>query len=159
MQSMHIETIDDKIKHFLEKKFRYSKSFATMDCYKTAMNKFEEFLRVEHNLDINQMLLQFEKKTLEPIEILDRFYSFMSKYSKKNYSNRTISLYVIVAKEFLNSQNLHVYNEDVKQKFRLPKKSIVYEEGLTKEILVRLDRKSTRLNSSHSRASRMPSSA
>jgi len=135
---MQTQTVEDKIKHFLEKKFRYSKSFATMDCYKTALNKFEEFLRVEHNLDINQLLLQFEKKTLDPIEILDQFYSFMSKYCKKNYSNRTISLYVIVAKEFLNSQNLHIYNEDVKQKFRLPKKSIVYEEGLTKEILIRL---------------------
>lgn len=135
---MQTQTVEDKIKHFLEKKFRYSKSFATMDCYKTALNKFEEFLRVEHNLDINQLLLQFEKKSLDPIEILDQFYSFMSKYGKKTYSNRTISLYVIVAKEFLNSQNLHIYNEDVKQKFRLPKKSIVYEEGLTKEILIRL---------------------
>ena len=84
---MQTQTVEDKIKHFLEKKFRYSKSFATMDCYKTAMNKFEEFLRVEHNLDINQMLLQFEKKTLDPIEVLDRFYSFMSKYGKKNKIN------------------------------------------------------------------------
>ena len=127
MHSMQTQTVEGKVKHFLEKKFRYSKSFATMDCYKTVLNKFEEFLRTEHNLDINQLLIQFEKKTLEPIEILDNFYSFMSSYRKKVYSNRTVSLYVIVAKEFLNSQNLHIYNEDVKQKFRLPKKSVVYE--------------------------------
>lgn len=138
MHSMQTQTVEEKIKYFLEKKFRYSKSFATMDCYKTALNKFEEFLRVEYNLNINQMLLQFEKRTLEPIEILDRFYTFMSSYTKKRYSNRTISLYVIVAKEFLNSQNLHIYNEDLKQKFRLPKKITIFEEGLTKEILVRL---------------------
>jgi integrase len=138
IHSMQLQSIDDKIKYFLEKKFRYSKSFDTMDCYKTALNKFQEFLRVENNLDLNQMLIQFENKTLDPIEILDRFYSFLSNYKKKGYASRTICLYVIATKEFLNSQNLHIYNEDIKQKFRLPKKSPAYEEGLTKEILVRL---------------------
>ncbi len=135
---MQIQTVDEKIQYFLEKKFRYSKSYATMDAYKTALRKFQEFLRVELNIDINQLLIQFEKKTLDPIDVLDRFYMFLSNYGKKGYASRTICLYVIAAKEFLNSQNLHIYNEDIKQKFRLPKKSPIYEEGLTKDILVRL---------------------
>ncbi len=45
---------------------------------------------------------------------------------------------IVAVKEFLNSEGLHIYNEDLKQRFRLPKKQHVFEEGLTKEILVRL---------------------
>lgn len=132
---MHIQTIEDKVDAFLEKAFRVSKSYSTRRSYQGAINKFEDFLRIKFNLDINQALRLFEAKSLDPIVALDEFYTYLSKC---NLSNGTIRGYVVVAKEFLNSQNLHIYNEDLKQRFRLPKKDFIYEEGLTKEILVRL---------------------
>lgn len=53
---MHIETIDEKKSYFLEKMFRISKSYGTRRAYDVALNKFEEFLRVKYNLDMNQTL-------------------------------------------------------------------------------------------------------
>lgn len=139
---MQIQSIEDRINVFLEKKFRYSKSFDTKLNYRTALRKFQEFLRVKYNLDINQAILQFETKTLDPIVILDELYTYLSSYRRKDgkigYGNSTITTTLVVTKEFLNSQNLHIYNEDLKQRFRLPKKQVTFEEGLTKEILVRL---------------------
>ncbi len=138
---------EERIELFLQKKFRYSKSFDTKRTYGHALRRFQEFLLKQYNLNINEILTQFEEKKLDPIAILDDFYTFLSKYITKNgkigYSNSAITIGIVAAKEFLNSQGLHLYNEDIKQRFRLPRKKTVFEEGLTKEILVRLLHNST----------------
>lgn len=139
--SMQLQTIEDRIQAFLEKKFRYSKSFATKKSYTTALNRFKEFLRARYNLDINQAIRLSETEKLDPIDVLDDFFTYLANYrrdAKTGFSNRTMRFYIVVSKEFLNSQGLHIYNEDIKQKFRLPKKDHVYEKGLTKEILSRI---------------------
>ncbi len=86
--------------------------------------------------------MKFEAKVLDPLDVLDEFYTYLSTYQQKSgkvgYGNSTMTVALVVAKEFLNSQNLHIYNEDLKQKFKMPRKETVFEEGLTKEILVRL---------------------
>jgi integrase len=107
-----------------------------------SLNKFQEFVRTKHNFDFNQLFRQFDERSLDPISILDEFYTFLSSYKLKNgnigYRNSTITTIFVTAKEFLNSHNLHIYNEDLKQRIRLPKKEQTFEVGLTKEILVRL---------------------
>lgn len=132
----------DRIDLFLEKKFRYSKSFDTKRTYGHALKRFQEFLTKRYNVSILEVLIDFETKRLDPIAILDEFYSFLTTYStrkgKIGYSNSAITIAIVAAKEFLNSQGLHIYNEDIKQRFRFPKKENTFEEGLTKEILVRL---------------------
>jgi len=132
---MHIETVDERIQVFLERVFRISKSYSTRRSYQVAVHKFEDFLRIRYNLDINEAIRQFETKGIDALEALNEFYTYLSQC---NLSNGTIRGYIVIAQGFLNSQNLHIYNEDVKQRFRLPKKESVYEEGLTNEILVRL---------------------
>jgi hypothetical protein len=59
---MQIQSTEDRIETFLEKKFRYSKSFSTKRTYGMALKKFEEFLRIKHKLDLNQAITQFEAK-------------------------------------------------------------------------------------------------
>lgn len=146
---MQIQSEEDRINFFLEKKLRYSKSYATRHTYSMALIKFQNFLRTKYDLSIDQAIGKFESKTLDPIVILDEFYTFLSLYKLKNgkigYRNSTMTTIIVTAKEFLNSQNLHIYNEDLKQKFRLPKKDRTYEAGLTKEILVRLLHNSSQL--------------
>src|SRR2546425_9600532 len=137
----------DLINPFLEKKFRYSKSFGTKQTYGHALNKFKEFLAVKYCLGINEVVSRCESKKLDSIGVLDDFYTYLSackqKRGNKGYSNATITTSIVAAKEFLNSQNLHIYNEDIKQRFRYPKKERPFEAGLTKEILVRLLHNST----------------
>ena len=141
---MTLELIDvsDKVESYLDRKFRYSKSFATRRTYKTAIQRFQEFLFAKHNLSLDEALLKLENKQLNPLETLDQFFTFLSdfKINRGNgqYSNASISLYLTAVKDFLNSQNLHIYGEDLKQKFRLPRKETIYEEGLTKEKIVRI---------------------
>lgn len=138
---MQIQSDQDLIKFFLEKKFRYSKSFATKRSYQFSLNKFMEFIKIKYDLNLTQIIEQFKQKNKDPIEVLDEFYSHLSSCKtrfQKAYTNGTIRMFLSTAKEFFNSQGLHVYNEDVKQRFRMPKRESVYEEGLTKETLVRL---------------------
>ena len=140
-QCMQLQTVDDKIASFISKKFRTSRSFSTMKTYQTALNKFTEFLRVQYNLELDHLLRMIHLKEKDPITVLDDFYSFLSNYqrpSRTGYSNRTIHLYVVAVKEFLRSCGCRIYNEDIKQQFRLPKKNRIDEDGLTREILVRL---------------------
>ncbi len=51
--------VEDKIAHFLERKFRASRSFATKKSYGYSLLRFEEFLREKYNVDIDQLFLQF----------------------------------------------------------------------------------------------------
>jgi len=77
--------------------------------------------------------------------VLDSFYSFLAEYKRGNleklgYSNQTICDYISVAKEFLNGEGCKIYNEDIKQRFKLPRRVYVYEKGLTKDIINRIIR-------------------
>jgi len=141
----HMEIqLQDKITHFLERKFRASRSFATKKSYSYSLHRFEEFLRVKYNLGFNQLFLQFENKQQEPIDILDEYYTFLSqnkpKKGNKTYSSATILQYVIIAKEFLNNEGCKIYSEDLRQKFKLPKIRRIYEKGLDKATINRLIR-------------------
>lgn len=130
-----------RIQDFLDKKYRYSKSSGTKNTYNTYLTKFHHFINENYKLSLDEMIHKVTAKKIDSVDVLDKFYTFLSNQKKKNgksLSNASVKLGIIVAKEFLNSQGLHVYNEDMRQRFRLPKKESVYEEGLTKEIIVRL---------------------
>ena len=142
---MQVQTTQDKITRFLERKFRASRSFSTKNTYNSALKRFMKFLGIQYNLDIEQLLRKIETKQTDPIEILDDFYSFLAECKRENsdkigYSNQTICDYIVVAKEFLNGEGCKIYNEDVKQRFRLPRKINNYEKGLTKETINRIIR-------------------
>jgi len=134
--------VSTKIESFLDRKFRYSQSYATRRTYKTAIQRFQDFLLTKYNLSLDEALSKLQSKQLDPLETLDQFFSFLSDFKTNRgngrYSNASISLYITAVKEFLNSQNLHIYAEDLKLKFRFPRKEIIYEEGLTKEKIVRV---------------------
>ena len=131
--------VQDKIEVYLERKFRTSRSFATRNAYRIAINRFIDFVRIHYNLDFSTLLLQIKESKRDPIDILDDYYSHLSE-GEKRLSNSTICLYFIVAKDFLNSLGCKIYSEDIRQRFRLPKKTQVYEEGITKETINRIIR-------------------
>ena len=139
---MQLKAFEDRVEGFLEKKFRYSRSFGTKNTYRTSIKKFDEFLREKYGLDVNQVIVELKEGKLNSIDVLDQFFTYLTKCTLRNgkvgYSNSTIIVGITAAKEFLNDNNLHIYTEDLKQRFKLPKKENVYEEGLTKEILSRL---------------------
>lgn len=142
---MQVQSIQDKITRFLERKFRASHSLSTKNTYNSSLRRFIEFLHVQYNMDIEELLQKIETKQVDPIESLDTFYSFLSQYKRENsekigYSNHTICDYITVAKEFLNGEGCKIYQEDLKQRFRLPRKTNVYEKGLTKDIINRIIR-------------------
>ena len=132
--------VEEKIQNYLEKKFRTSRSFSTKHAYKNGLKKFFEFLEAKFRLDIIDLLTQIkESKKLDPLDVLDEYYSFLSNY-KKRLSNSTIRLYIVIAKDFLNSEGCKIYSEDLKHKFRLPRRTEVYEKGLSKQTINRIVR-------------------
>ena len=80
-------------------------------------------------------MYDLKNEKLDPVSLLDEFYTFMSNGRVKN---RTIIGYLSIVKDYLNFHGMHIYTEDIKQKFRTPKPEVFYEEGLTKSILNRL---------------------
>ena len=142
---MQVQSIQDKITRFLERKFRVSRSLSTKNTYNSSLRQFIKFLDIQYSFDLEQLLKKIETKDLDPVEVLDNFYSYLSQYKREKsekigYSNHTICDYITVAKEFLNGEGCKIYNEDIKQRFRLPRKSHVYEKGLTKDIINRIIR-------------------
>jgi len=141
-EDMQVQT--DRIGGYLEKKFRISHSFDTKNAYRTALKKFTEFLRTRHNYSLEQLLTLIFEKSLDPLDVLDEYYTFLSNYqtrTKRNgYSSEAINSYVRIAKDFLNHQGCKIYNEDMKMKFRLPKRVSAYQKGLTREAINRVIR-------------------
>jgi len=123
-----------KIDEYLERVYRISKSFETKRAYNVTLNKFIKFLNSK-NQELAEILFELKNKQKDPIILLDEFYSYMS---KQNLRNSTITTYLCIVKDYLNFHDMHIYTEDVKQKFRTPKREVFYEEGLTKAILNRL---------------------
>jgi len=132
ISDMH--TVDPKLDEYLDRVFRMAKSYQTKRTYKVCLNKFFKFLGTK-NKQISDLLLECKQKKVDPIMVLDEFYTYMS---KQNMRNRSIASYLCVVKDFLNFHELHIYSEDVKQRFRTPKTEVFYEEGLTKQILNRI---------------------
>ncbi len=140
-KDMQVQT--NRIEHYLQKKFRISHSFDTRNAYRAALKKFTEFLRIKHNYSLEQLLGLISEK-LDPLDVLDEYYTFLSNYqtrTKRNgYSSEAINSYIRIAKDFLNHQGCKIYNEDMKMKFRLPKRVSAYQKGLTREVINRVIR-------------------
>ena len=130
--------IQDKIKVYLERKYRLSRSYSTRESYRIVLHRFIDFTQIHYNMDFSYFQMQL-RETKDPIEVLDEYYSFLAG-GKKPLSSNSIRLYLTVAKDFLNFLGCKIYIEDIKQRFRLPKARHVYEEGLTKETINRLVR-------------------
>jgi len=140
-KDMQVQT--NRIEHYLQKKFRISHSFDTKNAYRAALKKFTEFLRIKHNYSLEELLGLISEK-LDPLDVLDEYYTFLSNYqtrTKRNgYSSEAINSYIRIAKDFLNHQGCKIYNEDMKMKFRLPKRVSAYQKGLTREVINRVIR-------------------
>jgi len=144
-KSVQTQSVQNKITRFLERKFRASHSLSTKNTYNSSLRRFIEFLHVQYDMDIEVLLQKIQTNQIDPIDTLDVFYSFLSEYKRENsekigYSNNTICDYITVAKEFLNGEGCKIYNEDIKQRFRLPRKTNIYEKGLTKDTINRIIR-------------------
>ena len=119
-------TIHDRIERFLDRKFRASRSYATKETYKGALNRFSDFAYQDYNQELNKLIDNMLNLVLDPIEVLDDFYTYLTKaenpQSKRiGYSNATIRQYVTTAKEFLNDCGCKIYSEDIKRKIKLPR--------------------------------------
>lgn len=125
--------IEPRIEQYLERVYRISRSFGTKRSYGVALKKFEKFCNEISSL--SDVLFELKNNNKDPVVVLDEFYTFMSNSSLKN---RTIIGYLCVTKDYLNFHGMKIYTEDIKQKFRMPKPDVFYEEGLAKSILNRL---------------------
>jgi len=72
-------TIHDRIERFLDRKFRASRSYATKETYKGALNRFSDFAYQDYNQELNKLIDNMLNQVLDPIEVLDDFYTYLTK--------------------------------------------------------------------------------
>lgn len=132
---MHTPIWNTFVTPYLDRIYRISHSFDSKRSYKTSINNFIKFVKLHYEIDLDEILYKLKDKELDPVIVLDEYFTFMSKNGLKN---RTIIGNISVIKDFLNYHGMHIYNEDIKQKFRLPKPEMFYEEGLTRDIIIRV---------------------
>ncbi len=131
---LNMQGVESKFDQYLERIYRISRSYATKRGYQTALKKFEKFVNFQGK-DLSILLYDLKNKDKDPVELLDEFYTYLS---NENLKNRTITGYLSISKDYLNFHGMHIYSEDLKQRFRNPKPEVFFEEGLTKSILNRL---------------------
>ena len=130
------EETPDLIELFIAKKYRHIKSFATTTSYDNNIKCFYQFLADGKGLNITQTIELIKQKKIDPILLLDDFFTYLrtTSYGKKqkSYSNSTIRSYLTTIKEFLRFLGFKIYNEDIKQIFKLPPKQENSEPGQTR---------------------------
>ena len=131
--------LQSKLETYLERKYRISRSHATIDTYRKIVSRFLDFIQSQYKQDFEQFLDTLKQPDADPVGILDEYFTFLAR-GDKPLANNTIRFYVTVAKDFLNFLGCRIYIEDIKHRFRLPKAQHVYEEGLTKETINRIVR-------------------
>jgi len=131
--------LQSKLETYLERKYRISRSHATIDTYRKIVSRFLDFIQSQYKQDFEQFLDTLKQPDADPVGILDEYFTFLAR-GDKPLANNTIRFYVTVAKDFLNFLGCKIYIEDIKHRFRLPKAQHVYEEGLTKETINRIIR-------------------
>jgi len=141
--SMSEITIHDRIERFLDRKFRASRSYSTCDTYKGALNRFIDFAYQDYNQKPDKLIDNVLNQVLDPIDVLDDFYTYLTKAENPQsrrigFSNATIRQYFTTAKEFLNDCGCKIYSEDIKRKIKLPRKIVTITEGLTKESVAQI---------------------
>ncbi len=136
----------DLIQSFVAKKYRNTQSFSTKTRYENNIKRFYKFLQDDAKTDIYDTIKLLEQKKIDPVLLLDDFYTHLrnSSFGKKQrqYSNSSIRSYLTTAKEFLRFLGFKVYNEDVKQVFRMPPKQENSEPGLETDTIIRVLRNS-----------------
>lgn len=143
---VNAEETPDLLELFIAKKYRHTKSFATRTSYDNNIKCFYQFLSDDKGLNILQAIELIKQKKIDPILLLDDFFTYLrnTSYGKKqkSYSNSTIRSYLTTTKEFLRFLGFKIYNEDIKQIFKLPPKQENSEPGLKQETILRLLRNS-----------------
>ena len=148
MEQKAIQTKKTTLKEaFLTNKYRRTKSHTYKHSCNTGANKLEEYLKLEKNLTLEQaQTMLIENKNLDPVVLLDGYLTFLRTYTRKNgksFTNGAIRTYMILAKELLRFMGCKIYDEDFRQKIKLPPKEEVEEELLTKEIINQVLRNSS----------------
>ena len=140
MEQKAIQTKKTTLKEaFLTNKYRRTKSHTYKNSCRTGANKLEGYLKLEKNLTLEQArAMLIENKNLDPLVLLDEYLTFLRTWTRKNgksFTNGAIRTYMILAKELLRFMGCKIYDEDFRQKIKLPPKEEVEEELLTKEII------------------------
>jgi len=78
--------VQDKIEVYLERRFCISRSFATRNSFRIAINSFIDFVRIQYNLEFSTLLPKIKKSKRDLIDILDDYYSRLSEEEKPKTS-------------------------------------------------------------------------
>jgi integrase len=131
---LDMHSIDTEIEPYLERIYRISKSHNSKRGYKVALRNFNRFL-ISKQTTLKEIIVELKQNKRDPVILLDEYYTFMS---ENNLRNSTINGNLSISKDYLHFNGIKIYSEDLKQRFRPPKREVFYEEGLTKKELVRL---------------------
>lgn len=123
------------LESYLDSVYVLSHSYNTVISYKGGVLKFRNFVKSKYQITDLELVDEIKNERCDVYQIFKDFVVYLDKLE---YSPQTIKLTLAAVKGYLRHLGVKVYSEDLKQEVRIPKKSIVREEAVTKEMLVRL---------------------
>jgi len=128
------------VEEFLDSVYVRSHSNESVKTYRNGLRKFEEFLKIKHQICIIEIIKKIKDGENDVYQILRDFVVYQD---KMEFMPRTIDLAINAVKGYLRHHGIRIYSEDFKQVVRMPKKMKIQEIPLTKEILLRVLRNVT----------------
>ncbi|MHB8546433.1 MAG: tyrosine-type recombinase/integrase [Nitrosotalea sp.] len=112
-----------------------SNSENTVRTYASGLNHFTKFNDQKYQCTISQVITRIKSGDPEVYRLLSDFVVYLHKLGRKP---TTIKISIAAVKGLLRHEGIKIYNEDFKQRVKLPKNLRHMEEPITKEIIVRL---------------------
>ncbi len=130
---------DIDLEVFLDSVFVMSSSHSTKASYRGGINKFQKFLEEKYNLTEADLVHKVKNGDVDVYRVLSEF---VVNLSKSGYSPKSLRVWLPAVKGYLRYVGLEIYSEKFKSLVRMPRVITTREEGLTKEMIVRLLRNS-----------------
>ncbi len=123
------------LEEYLDSVYTTSHSTSTVSNYKVGITKFQKFLREKY--DLNEIELVSKVKA-EELDIYKIFRDWIVALDKAGYKPKSLRVCVPAVKGYLRYLGIKIYTEDFRTLVKMPRIILVREEGLTKDMVIRV---------------------
>jgi len=137
---MLVQTTEQIQKQFLDSMYLISHSDKTIATYKTALNHFRKFLKLQYSCNELQIVDQIKSEKIDLYTVIRDFIIYLD---QKHIRPRGIHSYLSGLKGFLRHMGIKINSDDFKQLVKIPKVTRTREIPVTKEMILRVMRNSS----------------
>ena len=130
-----VRTKEQTEQQFYDSKYVISHSKKTVTTYRSAINHFKKFVKIEYEFDETELIKKIKTDELDVYNILIQFIIYLDKI---NLSPRGMRSYLSGVKGYLRTFGVRINSDDYRQLVKIPRIVRTKEVAVTKEMILQI---------------------